>query len=222
MEVSKNILPEPEGLNQPTKEEETKLPENNQENAVSQEEPVKEDAGESKERIEPKGSYTPETQLYSKLKDERRKRKELEEELRLLKESSQTSSEEEEFVTDTDKELHSVKKKLAEIEKKETMREIFSIHPQLTDKKDEFEDFLEEDENKNISLHRVAKLFLLEKNLLSEQRIERKGLESPTGGSKTPQPTGISEEDVRRIRLNEPKKYLKMIRDGKIKAEEII
>lgn len=226
VDVPKNVLPDQEGTSD-VKEQDVNTSEEIQEDVIepSQEEAVQEETETSGEEPVPKGSKTSETQLYSKLKEERekrrqeqRKREELEEELRLLQTSSATS-ETGDGVAD-DEGIRTLTKRLAQLEQKESMRELMHDFPQLADKRDEFDEFREEEENKNIPLRKVAQLFLLEKGLLSGKPA-RKGLEKPTGGSKAPQPSGVSESDVKRLREQNPRKYIKMIREGKLKAEDI-
>jgi len=219
VDVPKNVLPDQEGTS--NVKEDVKPPEETLEpNAeLAEVEATIEEVDETLEVPAPKGSKTPETLLYAKLKEEREKRKELEQRIKDL-ENTSSPSEEEQF-TDTEKDIKGVTERLLQLERKELMREILSQYPQLVDKRDEFDEFLEDEENAKISLQKAARLFLLDKGLLETQKPIRKGLETPTGGSKVPQATGFAEADVKRLRENQPKKYLKMIREGKIKPEEI-
>jgi len=90
--------------------------------------------------------------------------------------------------------------------------------PKLASKRAEFKDFCYEDEhigNKNIIT--LAKAFLFEE--VSEPatpQVPRKGLEKPTGGRMIP-PTGLSLEQIKALRTEQPKLYIKMVREGKIK-----
>lgn len=220
--MPKNVFPDPEGITESTVKEEDVKTSPETEEIVTPEtlaEPIDEEVEAVDETPSPKGSKTPETQLYSKLKEEREKRKEVERELRELKESSVSSDEE--GITDIEKELRTVTTKLTQLERKDSMRELLVEFPALADKRSEFDDFLEEDEAKALSLPRAAKLFLLENGLLTSEKPKRKGLESPVGGSKAPTSSGYSFDDLKRLRETQPKKYAQMLREGKIKLENV-
>ncbi len=103
-----------------------------------------------------------------------------------------------------------------------SLTSIYSRYPAIKDKADDFAEFREE--NSELSLEKAAKLFLFEKRLPSGQPAAqpRKGLESPTGGKPTVDTSKkLTVEDVKRIRENEPKKYLKMLQQGLIDPSQI-
>lgn len=220
MEVPERVLPPKEETTQVVEEKEVEeievpVPKESQPKPEPEgEEPVEDKA--------PVGAKTPETQLYSKLREEREKRKELERQLQEERANKSSAPIVETAVADNafpdiDLELKTVKSELAEMRKEKTMDKLMAEHPQLIDKLDEFEEFLEDGENKNIPLQRAAKLFLAENGILNvEKKNQRKGLESPTGGPKTPPSTKMSEDDLKRVRENSPRKYLKLIREGKV------
>src|SRR3990167_7241733 len=110
--------------------------------------------------------------------------------------------------------------KLQTLEKKEQRREVETKYPVLVDKKTEFDEFLSDTENAVLSMEKAAKLFLAENGLL-KANPKRVGLEQPTGGTKTPPATGISKDDIKRIRETEPRKYIQMLREGKINPDDI-
>ena len=111
--------------------------------------------------------------------------------------------------------IAALSEKLSSIEKKEARRDAEVQFPFLKDKKDEFDAFLEDDENKRISIKKAAQLFAAEHGLLAPE--PRKGLEKPTGGGGAPPTTGISDEEAENIRKTDSRKYEKLIREGKIK-----
>ena len=112
--------------------------------------------------------------------------------------------------------IEALNEKLSSIEKKEARRDAEAQFPFLKDKKDEFDAFLEDEENKRLSIKKAAQLFAAEHNLLAPAE-PRKGLERPTGGGGTPPTTGISDEEAENIRKTDSRKYEKLIREGKIK-----
>ena len=129
------------------------------------------------------------------------------------------SEEPEEFYSDEGKvlkgEVKALSEKLRAIERKEARREAESEFPALADKKEEFDTFLEDEENKRLSVKKAAKLFLAESNLLSEPP-QRVGLEKPTGGSSTPPEPKLSNEDVEHLMKTNWRQYEKLLREGKI------
>jgi hypothetical protein len=67
-----------------------------------------------------------------------------------------------------------------------------------------------------MSLKTAAKVFLTEKGLTGE--TQRKGLEKPTGGDRTPIVSGtMTAEDAKRLRDTDYRKYSDMVRKGQIK-----
>jgi len=113
-------------------------------------------------------------------------------------------------------EISSLNEKLQSIERKDARREVEAEYPVLKDKRDDFNAFLEDEENKRISIKRAAKLFLAEKNLLAAEPPERKGLEKPTGGGVTPPEPKLSNEEIEHLRKNDWRKYEKLLIEGKI------
>lgn len=120
------------------------------------------------------------------------------------------------------KEIDTLREQISSMQIEQTRGELESLYPVLKDKKEEFEEFLQDEENKNIPLGKVAKLFLLDKGLLETNMQERQGLERPTGGQRgDPEKQGISSEEIKDLRVNHPKKYAQMLREGKLKPEDI-
>ena len=109
------------------------------------------------------------------------------------------------------KQLH---EKLRSIEKKDARREAEIEFPFLKDKKEEFDEFLEDEENKKLSIKKAARLFASEKGLL-EIEPKRIGLEKPTGGQAKPEPS-YSADEIRYMMKNDWKKYERLLREGKI------
>jgi hypothetical protein len=209
LEIRNDMLPDKSEKEQAV--EETIIPESSTDVNV-------EDQSEEKVEI-PKG-FVP----YDALHQERQKRKELEAKLLEIK-LKETSAPEPADETYSDEgralknQIDLLNAKVSSYEKKEEESKVYSSYPIIKDKKDEFQDYLEE--NPELSLEKAAKLFIFENNLSTAPVPERKGLERPTGGSKKTSSKGYTEEDVKRLRETEPRKYIKLIRAGKLNPEEI-
>ena len=111
----------------------------------------------------------------------------------------------------------SVKKlasELSEIKEKLAKSEVLEKYPQIKEVWEEFENFRNDEENKGMNINTAAKAFLVEKELLKPTRI---GLEKPTGGQRVPISTGMSSEDVKKLRETNYRKYLDMLSKDQIK-----
>lgn len=171
---------------------------------------------------EPKEVKTPSNELLAALKEEREKRKELERQLIELRGSKVSALP----VDDMSDEGLALKQRIDDLQKiiddmksKEDLAVVTSQYPQLKDKMTEFELFRVG--RPGYELKDVALLFLTENNLM-DSKPSRKGLEKPSGGSKTPTNTGqISAADVDRIRSTQPRLFIQMVRDGRIDPDQI-
>jgi len=117
--------------------------------------------------------------------------------------------------------INKLNEKLAVREKQDEEARIFTTYPQLKDKREEFQEFLDDPDNAGIKLDKVAKLFLVEKGLL-ETLPKRIGLERGTGGSKITNPSTLPIEDIKRLRESSPRRYQQMLRDGRIDPSKIV
>lgn len=202
--------------------------------------------GEDKTSKNKPGEETPEAEKTAEEKQietlqiqkehQREKREEAEDEVVGLKEEVQrlkdkkppTPSEElpdEEMLTDTEKAL---KKKQAQQEQdiallkekeawKEDLAKAKAKFPQLAKREDEFKKFCYK-YPKGIDAVTLAKSFLFDEKSEPEKKVpERKGLETPTGGPSEVPKTGMSLEDIKRLREENFPIYIKMVREGKIK-----
>ena len=220
MDVPTKVLPD---LQQPgsepvkTLEEEIRAPEAKKEDA-SPKEPVQ---SELVQPQKPPVGYVP----YQSLEEERAKRKEAEREkaeaeqkYKALEEASSVLPEDDGAVITPDeelaKEVKSLKEEIKTLKESRSMDALLAQYPVLADKIQELHEF-QESEYPNMGLDKVAKIFLAEKGLL-ETKEPRKGLEKPSGGIKTPSPTEPSEEELKDLRENHPRKYEKLIKEGKI------
>ena len=170
------------------------------------------DPAEGNQPQKPPKGFVP----YQALEEERKKRKDIEAERDALKsappEDSEVYSDEGRVLS---KEISTLNEKLRLMERKDARREAESEFPVLRDKKEEFEAFLEDDENKRLSIKKAAKLFLAEKGLLTQDPPERKGLEKPTSGQNPSEP-GLTDEQKETIRKTNYREYEKLLRQGKI------
>lgn len=175
----------------------------------TQPEPV---VSEAPQPQKPPRGYVP----YQALEEERRLRKEAEEKLENI---APEPSEEEEY-SDEGKALRgqikSLNEKLRVIERKDARREVEAEFPVLKDKKEDFEEFLQDEENSKLSIRKAAQVFLAEKGLLHPEPPERVVLEKPTGGGVTPPEHSYTKEEIEDLRKNNWRKYEQLLRAGKI------
>lgn len=119
------------------------------------------------------------------------------------------------FVSDDDtaRQLRELNDKFNRIEERAQLDSLYKQYPAIQDKLSEFDEFRRE--YVGIGLDKVAKIFLVEKDLL-EESPKRKGLEKASGGRRTPPPSASTNDDVKRLRENNYREYVKQIRSGKI------
>lgn len=91
-------------------------------------------------------------------------------------------------------------------------------YPLLKDLWSDFESFRENPDNKGMNMTTAAKAFMTEKGLLDPVRP---GLERPTGGPRVPPSTGMSAEDVKKLRETDGRKYAEMVKNGQINVNDI-
>jgi hypothetical protein len=166
------------------------------------------------------GSKTPQENLLAALKEERAMRKAEEERRKALEEEVQTLKTT--TLPDTDvfsDEGRTLQNKIssveAEIQSLREERELERVHnrfPELKDKGAEFDEFRKD--YPRHKLENIAKLFLVEHDMTAT--APRKGLEQPSGGSKTPIQTGTSVEDAKSLRETNYREYTRKLLEGKI------
>lgn len=129
---------------------------------------------------------------YSRFKEVNERNKELEEQLKAL----QVSEAPEEVI----EEPNPLEDKVTKLE-----REIYlNRFPDLTDKRDELEAFLEE--KSGMDLKDAVTLFRAEHGLVGQAR---KGLEKTTAGPKTAPAPRFTLEEIETMRVNNPDKWMK-------------
>jgi|SRR3990170_7928333 len=108
-----------------------------------------------------------------------------------------------------------LKAKIFEIEKKLEKNEVLGVYPELKDLWDDFETFRDEPDNAGLHLKTAAKAFLVEKGILEPKR---KGLEKPTGGRQVPTSPEMNNEELKKLRETDFRKYREMLKKGQIKV----
>ena len=191
-------------------------------NPVVNEELTTPQASEAKKEVEKEeesqqpapGSKTDSELLLKSLKEEREKRRILEEELNTIKSSNPS----EEVFSDEGKALKKLidtqNEQIARLEEEKQLERVYGQFPDVKDNFEEFDEFRKE--YPRHKLENVAKLFRAEKGFLEPKR---KGLESATGGTRTPQTSGMTFEDLEKLRTTNWRKYKDMVMKDQIKME---
>lgn len=131
-------------------------------------------------------------------------------------------SEEPEYLTDdevTRKELLELKRKFASLEDSQALEKLSILYPAIKDKADEFNEF--KADYPGVAMDKIAKIFVSEKGY-TEQLNQKKGLEKPTSGSKSQHKSGMSQDEVKRLREDQPRRYQQMLRSGKLNPDDIV
>lgn len=171
----------------------------------------------TEETISPPGSKTDPALLLISLKEEREKRRDMEGKIKELEEQllSSTPVEEEHSHEGMllQKEIQALKSELSGLKEGFIKKDVLMDYPILKDKWSEFEEFCQDSENKGMGIKTAAKVFLIENGF---SVAPRKGLEKPTGGDKTPKPSGMTTEEVKILRETNFRKYQDMLNKGQI------
>lgn len=161
------------------------------------------------------GEKTDPALLLKSLQEERQKRKELEQ---ALEQATLTNKvlPDDEVMSDEGRalksEISSLTAKIAQIEEEKELDKLYAQYPLLKEKANEFNEYRKA-EHPRAKIGSVAKLYLAEQGLLE---VPRKGLEKQTGGDRTPVSSEIKPEDLKNLRVNNPKKYQEMLTKGLI------
>jgi len=162
------------------------------------------------------GTKTDPALLLKSLKDEREKRKLLEDEIEKLKSSALSDEVMSDEGRALDNKIKSLTAELATLKTDSTKKDLLILHPVLKDKWSEFEEFLSNPDNKGMNMKTAAKAFLVENGLLEPRRI---GLEKPTSGTRTPIASGMTNEEIKHLRETDYNKYIDLLSKGLIKFE---
>lgn len=166
------------------------------------------------------GDKTPPNLLLKSLQEERAKAARLEAELNSFKSQPPAS---EEIFSDEGKTLQGyigkLKSEVSTLTSEMAKRDLLAANPILKDKWSDFEAFHTDPENAGMSLKTAAKAFIVEHGL-NEEPKPRKGLEKPTGGTRSAPASGMTSDDVRILRQTNFRKYTEMLRKGQIVISE--
>jgi hypothetical protein len=166
------------------------------------------------------GSKTPPELLLKSLHEEKIKREKLEEELRTKEEelNSLKNTNDEVFSDEgkvLERKITSLTDKISQLEEEKSFEKLYTEYPILKEKSEEFKEF-RKTEHPNAKLESVAKLYLVDNGFYEPPR---KGLEKPTGGSRTPMTSGMTSDEIKTLRETNYKKYSDMLQKGLIKME---
>ena len=182
--------------------------------------PVTEAPVEAPVDPQPKGSKTPEANLYAALEEERKLRKEAEQrakeaEIKATESSEDVYSDEGKILK---RHISSLEEKLNSLQEDRELQNLQAQYPAIKDKLADFNEF-RKDYPKH-KLENVDKIFLVERELATEIP-KRLGLEKTVAGPKAPPSSGMNVEDVANLRKTNYKKYLEMITSGKLNPLDI-
>ena len=161
------------------------------------------------------GSKTESELLLKSLQEEREKRRILEEEISSLKSSTPSDEVFSDEGLALKKQLDTMNERFSALEEEKNLEKLYNQYPLLRESADKFIEFRKA-EHPRAKLESVAKLFLAENGLLEPQR---KGLEKPTGGTRTPESQGMTVEEIADLRSNTWKKYKDMAAKGLIEIK---
>lgn len=160
------------------------------------------------------GNKTDPNMLLKSLREEREKRRQLEEELNKTKSAAAPDMEYSDEGRNILEKVGSLEAEISNFKKEAEKKDVIIASPVLKDKWEEFEEFLKD--NQGMSMKTAAKAFLVENGLFDSPR---KGLEKPTGGEKIPSKTGMTHDEVKTLRETNYKKYVDMLQKGQIKLK---
>lgn len=188
--------------------EEVTTPEGNQENVQEE---------HSQENTVQAGSKTDPNLLLRSLKEEREKRRVLEQEIENLKATS--SIQNEDIFSDEGKllkkQLDTTNARLASVTEELEKKEVIVNNPILKEAWEEFELYRTLPENKGLSLKTAAKAFMVENGLLEAKRT---GLEpARNGGQRAKQSSEMTADDIANLRKTNWKAYQEGLRKGTLK-----
>jgi len=104
-----------------------------------------------------------------------------------------------------------VKEELKELRKERDLDRVLDKKPILTEKLDEFEEYMEN--NPNLTATQASVLFLDEQGV--SEGTDPPGLEKPTSGPREPQVSGFTPDQVEELRKTQPRRYERMLQEGK-------
>lgn len=164
---------------------------------------------------------TPSNELYAALQEERARRKEMQRELESLREREKEVAESTQHSEEglrLKKEIERLEGIVGGLQSDIRLKSVLDKHPALNEHLVEFDEYRQD--YPGLPIDKVAMVFLAEKGAL-QQKVRRVGLEQPTGGPSEPPQAGLTVDDLKRMRTQEPEKYHKMLAKGQIKLSDI-
>lgn len=161
------------------------------------------------------GEKTDSALLLKSLQEEREEKRELKAEIERLKTQTTPSSEFSDEGLLLKKEIDGLKAKDAQREALAQLSSLQTEYPALKDKQAEFDEY--RTQNPGLPLSTAAKGFLIDHDLF--EAPGRKGLERPSGGARVVPKAGMTAEDIADLRINDFRRYSKLLKDGKIEVE---
>jgi len=170
---------------------------------------------------------TPQNELYAALQEERLRRKEREKKLKEAEENKppppepakvEHSEEGLAIKSELQQEIGRLEGVVKNLQGDLKLKDVLSKHPVLNDNLVEFDDYRQG--YPGLDLDKVAMVFLTEKGLLAP-KVRRVGLEQPQGGTQVAPSTKMTVEELEKLRTDNPRQYIKMLRKGEIKLSEI-
>ncbi len=159
------------------------------------------------------GSQTPSELLLASLQEERRKRKELEDELQNLRSANPGDTAWSDEGKLLQNQIVQLQTTITSFEENNTKKALQDSNPVLRDKWVDFELYRQKPENKGMSMSTAAKAYLIDNGMFDQPRA---GLESPSGGPRTPVSGALTPEEIKQIRETDPRKYREMLEKGQI------
>lgn len=153
------------------------------------------------------GEKTDSALLLKRLQEERDKRRELEAKVQALETPRETFSDEGRLL---ESKIAALEAKLSAKEQSEVRSSVESQYPQLKDKNQEFEEYMQA--NPGLSIQTAAKGFLIENDLMPKSP-SRKGMETG-GGARVPTRNGRTEDEVAELRKTNYRQYEKELAAG--------
>ena len=165
------------------------------------------------------GEKTSRYELLKATRRARRKNRILAEENEELREKLKTNNPPDPPEGDTDEpvedgRIEKVESEVSGLKKDLALEKVMGANPILKEHTNDFKEFVADPDNKGMKLETAAKAFIIENGL---DTTPRKGLEKGRGGKRAPVSPGMTAEEVKDLRINDPKKYYKMLKRGQIK-----
>lgn len=148
------------------------------------------------------------SQNFERLRKEQERSAELEAQIAALQERPDPFG-------NNDEAIGKLQRELSEIKEKQQRSEVLEMYPQLKEVWDDFESYRTDESNRGMPLKTAAKAFMTEKGLLDPPR---QGLERPTGGDRTPPQSGMTNEEVKKLRETDYPRYRELVKKGIIQV----